>query len=288
MKMKLKNETAIITGSTTGIGRMIAELLLREGCKVTICSRSKDKVEKTVAELKKDFGESVIGAPCDVNIPSDLKNIVDITVKKFGSARILIANAGINSVYGPFECLDPKNVSSYAKEIINTNLVGVMNSIAAVLPQMNSQKYGRIITLSGGGVDRPIDNMTLYSASKAGIVTFSKCFAVELAQKEEDIKINIFHPGIIRTELMTSFTCVPNWKTEEETQAELDMVLSYIGGDVEKRSKVVLSYVTPETKTNGKVFRGFSLPVMIFNAIRLNRAIKKIRREEEKLKNQKN
>ena len=67
--------------------------------------------------------------------------------------------------------------------------------ISAVLPQMKSQGYGRIVTLSGGGADRPIDNMTIYSASKGGVLAFSKCLAVELGRRRDDIKLNIFQPG---------------------------------------------------------------------------------------------
>jgi 3-oxoacyl-[acyl-carrier protein] reductase len=71
------NETAIITGSTSGIGKKIAELYLREGCKVAICSRNDDKVNDTLAEFKKEFGDSVIGMPCDVSDPNAVKSLVD-------------------------------------------------------------------------------------------------------------------------------------------------------------------------------------------------------------------
>jgi short-subunit dehydrogenase len=273
--MKLKNETALITGSTTGIGKQLAEILLKEGCKVAICSRSEEKVKKALSEFKEQFGDSVIGFPCDVNNPKDLKKIVDKTIEAFGSIRVMIANAGVNTIYGPFECMTPEMVESNANAIIGANLIGTMNSIAAVLPQMNKQKYGRIITLSGGGAERPIDNMTIYSGSKGGAVTFSKCLALELAEKEEDIKINIFHPGMLRTNLMTSFTCVPNWKTEEEIKENLDFFLDYVGDDIEERCLKVIPYILPETKSNGKLFRGFKLFKFITQMIKMQREMKK-------------
>ncbi len=273
--MKLKNETALITGSTAGIGKKLAELLLSEGCKVTISSRSQERVNKVLTEFKERFGDSIIGYPCDVNKGEDLKDIVEKTIGKFGSLRILIANAGVNSIYGPFDLMNSEMMESHARTIIETNLIGVMNSIAAVLPQMKKQKYGRIITLSGGGVDRPIENMTLYSASKGGVVTFSKCLAYELSDKEEDIKVNIFHPGMIRTNLMTSFECVPNWKTSEEIEEDLDFVVQHIGVDLEKSCSKIIPYVTPTCKANGKVFRGYRLFTLILRAIRMQRALKK-------------
>ena len=273
--MKLKNETAIVTGSTRGIGKQIAELLLKEGCKVTICSRSEEKVKYALAELQGKYGDSVIGYMCDVSKPEDVMMVVGQTINTFGSVRILVASAGLNTLYGPFDCMNPKMVKENAETILNTNLIGVMNSISAVMPYMNEQKYGRIITLSGGGVDRPIDNMAIYSASKGAVYTFSKCIALELDQKEADIRINIFQPGMIKTDLLSSVTCVPDWKTNEEIEENLEFALVYLGGDIEKSCKKVLPYVSPKCKSQGKLFRGYSLPKLIFNAIKMRRAMKK-------------
>lgn len=162
----MKNETALITGSTNGIGKKTAELFLREGCKVMICSRKEEHVKNTLAEFKVKYGDSVIGLKCDVSDPVAVKSVIDETIKNFGSVRILVANAGINLEYGPFEHIPLEKVNVDAKTVIETNLIGVINSISAVLPHMIKQGYGRIITLGGGGADRPIEHMTIYSASK--------------------------------------------------------------------------------------------------------------------------
>ncbi|MHA1435451.1 MAG: SDR family NAD(P)-dependent oxidoreductase [Candidatus Heimdallarchaeota archaeon] len=258
--MRLRNETAIITGSTSGIGKKLAELLLREGGKVAISSRSKDKVESTVKEFRKQFGDNVIGLACDVTKPVDLEKLVKETISAFGSVRILVANAGLNTLYGPFECMPPKMVKENACKIMGTNLIGTINTISAILPQMKKQEYGRIITLSGGGADRPLDNMTLYSASKGGVVAFSKCLALELEQSGLDIKLNIYQPG---------------WKSEKEVQEQLDFVLEYLGGDVEERTLPVIPYVMSDTKDNGKEFRGFGLFKFILRAMKMSREMKK-------------
>jgi 3-oxoacyl-[acyl-carrier protein] reductase len=97
----MKNETAIVTGSTSGIGKKIAELFLKEGCKVAICSRNEDSVQKTTSEFQEKFGDSVTGFTCDVSDLATLKSIVDKTVDAFGSIRILVANAGLILTYGP-------------------------------------------------------------------------------------------------------------------------------------------------------------------------------------------
>ncbi|KKL46890.1 hypothetical protein LCGC14_2341060, partial [marine sediment metagenome] len=120
----MKNETALITGSTSGIGKKTAELFLREGCKVMICSRNEDSVNQTLSEFKKEFGDSVIGMVCDVSDPIAIQALVDKTLDAFGSVRILVANAGVNLSYGPFEYLSSEKVNSLAKTMIEINLVG--------------------------------------------------------------------------------------------------------------------------------------------------------------------
>jgi NAD(P)-dependent dehydrogenase (short-subunit alcohol dehydrogenase family) len=276
--MRLENETAIITGSTSGIGFKLAELFLKEGCKVAICSRTAEKVEQALTKLKKQFGAAVIGQTVDVTKPKELEALVKKTTDSFGSVRILVANAGISSIYGPFDCMTPDQVNSHAKAIIGVNLIGTMNAISAVLPHMTEQNYGRIITLSGGGVDRPLDNMTIYSASKGGIVTFSKCLAYELEDRGLDIKLNIFHPGLLKTNLTSSVKCVPHWKSEEEVMEDLDFVMDHLGGNIEKRCLPVIPYVMTGCKVTGKVFRGYSLVKTIFRAIRMQRKLKKERK----------
>lgn len=207
--MNFQNETALITGSTNGIGKKIAELLLAAGCKVAICSRNPEHVQSTLNEFRAKYGDHVIGYPCDVSDPNQIKILVDKIVASFGSIRILVANAGLSLFYGPFEYLSPELVAADAKTIINTNLLGVINTISAVLSQMKIQNYGRIITLSGGGAERPIDNMTLYSASKGGVLAFSRCLAVEFDKYQKNIKINIFQPGMQKTGLTTIAKVVP-------------------------------------------------------------------------------
>lgn len=278
--MIMKNETAIVTGSTSGIGKKIVELFLREGCKVVICSRNEDSVQKTVSEFQEKFGDSVIGFTCDVTDVAALKSIVDKTVGVLGSIRILVANAGVNLTYGPFEYISPEKVASDAQEVIGINLIGVMNSVAAVLSQMIKQGYGRIVTLSGGGASRPLPHMTIYSASKGGVVTFSKCLAEEFKAREEDIKINIFHPGMIKTNLFKIAKVVDGWKDEETYNRERSLVTEILATNIEKSCSKVIPYVLPSCKTSGKVFRGFSILKMIRGGRKYQKVLKEMRKEQ--------
>jgi len=272
--MKMINETAIVTGSTSGIGKKIAELFLKEGCKVAICSRNETNVNQTLAEFKKQFSDSVISIPCDVSDPDAVKNLVDKTIEAFGSIRILVANAGVNLTYGPFQYLPPDKVYSDAKTIIGINLIGAINSISAVLPQMIKQEYGRIITLSGGGADRPMEHMTIYSASKGGVVAFSQCLAKELETSEMNIKINIFQPGMVLTNLY-NVSLIEAWKDRETYESQMELLKKYVMTDVEKSSMTVIPYALPTCKDNGKSFRGFPLAKMIRGFMKVSKEMKR-------------
>jgi short-subunit dehydrogenase len=275
--MRMENEIVIITGSTSGIGKTLAKLFLQEGAKVAICSRDQDRVNQTLAEFKEKYSNNVIGVVCDVSDPVAVQNLVNKTIEAFGEIRILVANAGFNLSYGPFDCLSLEDANKEAKLVIGTNLIGVINSISAVLPQMKKQGYGRIITLAGGGADRPLEHMTIYSASKGGVLAFSKCLALEFEQSKDDIKLNIFFPGMIYTNLMKSTCVLPEWKDEDEFREELDLMMKYVATDIEESCSKVIPYVLPSCKSNGKSFRGFSL----FKLIRGFRKVNKERKKQQ-------
>ena len=272
----MKNETALITGSTSGIGKKTAELFLREGCKVMICSRNEENVNQTLSEFKKEFGDSVIGMVCDVSNPLAVQTLVDKTLDVFGSVRILVANAGVNLSYGPFEYLSLEKVNTLAKTMIETNLLGIINSVASVLPHMIKQGYGRIITLSGGGADRPVEHMTLYSASKGGVLAFSKCLAKELENNENDIKINIFNPGMVDTNLSKGSQLIEAWKDKETFDREFELIKKYVMTDIGECCSKVIPYALPSCKDNGEFFKGFSGMKLGLGFNKVRKALKKM------------
>lgn len=272
----MMNETALITGGTRGIGRQLAELFLQEGCKVAICARNAKEINETVGSFQSKYPNNIIGMSCDVGDPVAVHDMVKNIVQKLGSLRILVANAGIAGKYGPFIYFPPNTVKNEAEAIFNTNIFGVMNIIAAVIPYMQRQNYGRIITLSGGGADRPISNMSLYSASKGAVVAFSKCLAVELAEYTPEIHLNIFHPGMLKTHLTMDFDVVSGWRNLEDVRSESALVLQYLGGDLNSSCQAVIPYVLPSCKANGKLFRGFSLIKLIRGGLKLQKVMKNV------------
>lgn len=273
--MRMKDETAIITGSTSGIGRKLAEKFLKDGCKVAICSRNEENVNRTISEFKSDYGDSVIGFPCDVSGMDSIKDVVDKTIAAFGSLRILVANAGISLSYGPFEYMSAEKVAEDAQKVIGVNLIGAINSVAACLPQMKRQRYGRIVTVSGGGGDRPIPHMTIYSATKGGVAAFSNCLAREFKEAEDDITINIYQPGMIVTNLGFDAKAVEGWKDQETFRKDTERAFEYMAVDIDESTEKVFPYVLPSCRDNGKTFRGFSIVKMIRGARKYQKELKK-------------
>ena len=139
---------------------------------------------------------------------------------------------------------------------------------------MKLQQYGRIITLSGGGADRPLTHMTIYSASKGGVVAFSKCLAEELKANPEDIKLNLYLPGMFKTGLTSGVKPVPNWNDQETLEKDTDIAIGFMGGNISKSTAKVIPYVLPSCKDTGKLFRGFSLPKLILGAMKLQKYMK--------------
>jgi NAD(P)-dependent dehydrogenase (short-subunit alcohol dehydrogenase family) len=213
-----------------------------------------------------------------------MQEVIDKTIKAFGSLRILVANAGLNSHYGPFRYFTPEQVTEDTKLVIGVNLVGMINSVHCVLPQMLKQKYGRIVTLSGGGADRPLEYMTIYSASKGGVVAFSRCLATELKQEDADIKINILQPGMQRTGLTTGPTrasIVSGWKSNQDIEKQMEIVLDNLGGDLDLVATKVIPYVLPSCNKSGERIMGFSLRKLIKGVRKMRKLQKQLEKEQK-------
>jgi len=163
-----------------------------------------------------------------------------------------------------------------AKTTLGINLIGIINSVSAVYPQMVKQGYGRIIALSGGGAERPVEHMTIYSASKGGVLAFSRCLAEELEKDEKDIKINIFNPGMINTNLATNAKVIEAWKDKETFDREFELIKKYVMTDIEESCSKVIPYALPSCKDNGKSFRGFSGMKLGMGFNKVRKALKKM------------
>lgn len=190
--MKLKNKVAIITGSTTGIGRGTAELFVKEGASVVVNSPTQEACDKVASEIKNENGK-VIGIAADVSKEKEVENLVSKTVEKFGKLDIMINNAGILG-FSPLTELSEKDWD----KIIDVNLKGVFFGIKHAAKQMIKQgNGGKIINTASiaGLIGYP--TLAHYSSSKGGVIELTRTAALELADKK--IYVNAIAPGLIET-----------------------------------------------------------------------------------------
>jgi len=194
--MKLKGKVAIITGASKGIGKCIAETFAKEECNLTIVSRHLDEIRAAAEELKKS-GVDVLPLKCDVSIPSEVEEMVEKTVSRFGKIDILVNNAGI---YGPLGPLTDNDLELWRKTI-GINLIGTVTCTKFVLPYMIKARKGKIINFSGGGTGgRATPTLSAYITSKVAVVRFTEAIAEEV--KDFNIQVNSIAPGAVNTRLL--------------------------------------------------------------------------------------
>lgn len=194
--MKLKGQCAVISGASEGLGKVIAEIYLKEGANVMICARNQEKLFKTQAELLALNLGKVEAQVCDVANMHDVEKLMNTAYEKFGRLDILVANAGIYGPKGPIEETDFEEWS-YA---IDVNLKGVFAQCRAIVPYFKKQRAGKLIVLSGGGATKPMPFLSSYAASKAAVVRFAETLAGEVA--EFNIDVNCVAPGALNTRLL--------------------------------------------------------------------------------------
>ena len=191
--MNLNGKSAIVTGGTKGIGRGIAEALVRAGVNVCISSRHEDEIERAVSELG-DAGEGrVAGAVCDVRDYDEVKALMAHAVAEFGGLDILINNAGIG-VFGKVEEVAPEDF----RAVLETNLFGVFYCCHEAIPLMKKRGGGYIINISSLAGTNAHPQMSAYNASKFGLNGFSEAMMQEV--RHDGIKVSYIMPGSVNTE----------------------------------------------------------------------------------------
>ena len=191
----LKGKTAIITGSTSGIGLGIATGFAKEGMNVVINGFGKpEDIEKERKTLE-GFGVKAVYNPADMTRPDQITAMVADTVKQFGAIDVLVNNAGIQNV-SPVEDFPPEKWDA----ILAINLSSGFHAVRAAVPHMKNQGWGRVINIASahGLVASPFKSA--YVAAKHGVVGFTKSTALEVAQN--GITVNAICPGYVWTPLV--------------------------------------------------------------------------------------
>ena len=196
--MKLKGLNALITGSSQGLGKAIAEHFLREGANVVLCARDEKALFATRDELQKlaASGQKVRAKACDVSSEPQVNALVAFAQTELGSVEILVNNAGIYGPMGPTESVDWQEWT----RAIEINLYGVLLPCRALIPHFKQAGRGKIVILSGGGATNPLPNISTYAASKAAVVRLMETLAEEL--KPHHVDVNAVAPGALKTRLV--------------------------------------------------------------------------------------
>jgi 3-oxoacyl-[acyl-carrier protein] reductase len=191
--MNLNGKSAIVTGGTKGIGRGIAEALIREGVNVCISARHEEEVLEAVRELSAVGEGSAAGVVCDVRDYEQVKALVEHAAAEFGGLDILVNNAGIG-VFGRVEELAVEDF----RACLETNLFGVFYCCHEAIPLMKKGGGGYIINISSLAGTNAHPQMSAYNASKFGLNGFSEALMQEV--RHDRIKVSYVMPGSVNTE----------------------------------------------------------------------------------------
>jgi 3-hydroxybutyrate dehydrogenase len=192
----LKGKTALVTGSTSGIGLAIARALAAEGANVTVNGfGDRAAVERLRVGIEKDFGVKALFSPADMTKPAEIADMVHLTEQTFGSLDILVNNAGIQHV-APIEEFPIEKWN----EIIAINLSSSFHTIRATVPGMKSRKWGRIINTASAHSLVASPFKSAYVSAKHGLAGLTKTVALEVATF--GITVNCISPGYVWTPLV--------------------------------------------------------------------------------------
>jgi NAD(P)-dependent dehydrogenase (short-subunit alcohol dehydrogenase family) len=184
----LSGKVAVVTGATKGLGKTIAETLASAGARVAICSRNEKEAVRSCEAISNESGQECFGMGADVANPSEISKFLTKVKQRLGPVDILAANAGITLRKRTGQC----NERDF-DTVLNVNLKGAFFSAKAVLPDMKSNKWGRIIFLGSIMSFISLPERSIYSASKAAVLGLTRAFALENAT--DGICVNAICPG---------------------------------------------------------------------------------------------
>jgi NAD(P)-dependent dehydrogenase (short-subunit alcohol dehydrogenase family) len=191
----LMGKVAIVTGSSRGIGKAIAERFAEHGAKVVISSRKPEPCKEVADAINKAHGKgTAIVIPANISSKQELKNLVGKTNKQFGKIDILVCNAASNPYYGPLAGIEDDQF----RKIFDNNVMSNLWLVQLVAPQMIERKDGSIIIVSSIGGLRGSPVIGAYCISKAADFQLARNLAVEYGP--HNVRVNCIAPGLIKTD----------------------------------------------------------------------------------------
>jgi 3-oxoacyl-[acyl-carrier protein] reductase len=197
MNTGLKGKVALVAGASEGMARAAAQTFAAEGCTVAICSRTEEKIQQAAAEIRKATGAEVFAQQLDVTYGAGVEKFVADIVKKYGRVDICVANAA-----GPPAKFFLQTSAEEWQQAFNMNFMSVVHLAREVLPHMQKNRWGRMITITSISVRQPIPDLILSSAIRPAVVGLVKSLAAEFGK--DNITVNNVAPGYTATQRLTS------------------------------------------------------------------------------------
>lgn len=196
----MKDRVAIVTGAGGGVGKAIAKRLVADGCKVVLLGRNMDRLAKAASEM--GGKKNLLTVSADITKEAEVLSAVEQTISSFDRIDILVNNAGTINDPMPFHEMNDDQWN----DLINTNIIGTFRMTKAIVPiMMNNKEGGNIVNISSVLGIRAIPRVPLsvYGATKAALITFTKSIAVEYGQY--GIRCNCICPSTIRSSLIEPY-----------------------------------------------------------------------------------
>ncbi len=192
MDLGLKNKVALVAAASHGLGKASAFALAHEGAHLVICSRKEESIRKTAEEIRAATGAKVVSVVADVSKKEDIQRFVQTALREFGTVHVLVNNAG-----GP----PTGHILSMAEEEwgkgVQLTLMSVIRLVREVLPFMEKQHWGRIVSIVSVAAKQPINELLISSTLRPGILGLSKVLSNQYAK--DNITVNTVCPGLILT-----------------------------------------------------------------------------------------
>ena len=204
----MSGKVAVITGSSRGIGKAIAEQMAEQGAKVVISSRKPGPCQEVAAEINSKHGDgTAISVPANISSKDELTNLVEETRKAFGKIDVLVCNAASNPYYGPLEEIGDEAF----EKILSNNIISNHWLIQLVAPEMKERKDGAIVIVSSIGGLKGSPVIGAYNISKAADFQLARNYALELGPY--NIRVNCVAPGLIKTDFARAL-----WENPENAE----------------------------------------------------------------------
>jgi len=189
--MSFANQTAVVTGASSGIGRALAKRLAAEGCRVGLTARRRDELESLAGEITAAGGTAAFAVANVADRQQTIEAIRELA-ERLGPVDLLIANAGV----GAPTLLDPVNVADVEKQF-RVNVLGVVYSIEAVLPDMLRRRRGHLAAVSSLGAYKGLPGESAYCASKAAVNVYLEGLRIHL--RDKGVAVTALCPGFVKT-----------------------------------------------------------------------------------------